>query len=55
MAKINNPTAINVLFTDSSLADLLPHSIVYGECYGHLNAGELFKHFRLSVGSNGVA
>jgi hypothetical protein len=37
MAQINSPTTTNVFFTEFSLADSLPHPIVYRECYGHLN------------------
>jgi len=33
----NTKPTIKIFFTESSLARLLPHSIVYGQCYGRLN------------------
>src|SRR5580698_10341623 len=37
MASINKHTATKVFFTELSLADELPHFILYGQCYGDLN------------------
>jgi len=37
IANINENTATKVFFTELSLADELPHFILYGQCYGDLN------------------
>ena len=37
MANINTTAATKIFFTELSLADELPWTIFYEECYGHLN------------------